>query len=296
MPGHAAAAIAAYPELSCTGEQITTDIKGGVNRAIFCASNPKIIPFITDVLDEVLQLFPSKFIHIGGDEVPKEPWKQCDRCQAFITAQGLKDEDELQSDFISEIDKYLDSRGRRLIGWDEILEGGLAEGATVMSWRGVKGGIAAAKARHDVVMSPGTHCYLDHPQADPKTQPRSFPWGYLPIKRVYAYEPIPEELSRDEGKHVLGVQGNVWTEYMPNFRQVQYMAYPRAAALAEVAWSSNEDRNWDEFEKRLTRVHFARLHALGINFCRDALDAPRELPYKPTPASQPSTQPATQPR
>ena len=173
MPGHSSAALAAHPELSCSGQPFSTDIKAGVHPSVFCASNPAVDQFITGVLDEVLELFPSRYIHIGGDEVPKDPWKACPRCQAYMKERGLKDEHELQSDFIRRADRYLTQRGRRLVGWDEILEGGLAEGATVMSWRGVKGGIAAAQAGHDVVMSPGTHCYLDHYQGDPAKQPKA---------------------------------------------------------------------------------------------------------------------------
>ncbi len=272
MPGHSVAALAAYPELSCSGKPFSTDITAGVHDGVLCASNPRVDQFITDVLDETLALFPSTVIHVGGDEVPKGPWKQCERCQAYMKQKNLKDENELQSDFIRRADRYLTSRGRRLIGWDEILEGGLAEGATVMSWRGVDGGIAAAKAGHDVVMSPGSHCYLDHYQGDPETQPKAI-GGYTPLVRVYAYEPVPPELTEAEAKHVLGAQANLWAEYFPNYRHVQYMAWPRACALAEVTWSAKEARDYDDFTKRLRR-HYERLDAMDVNYYKGAIDDP----------------------
>jgi len=234
------------------------------------------------VLGEVLELFPSRFIHVGGDEVPKDPWKACPKCQAYIKARGLKDEHELQSDFIRRADRFLTARGRRLIGWDEILEGGLAEGAAVMSWRGIDGGIAAARAGHDAVMSPGSHCYFDHYQGDPKAHPRAW-GGYTPLRKVYAYEPVPDALSAAEARHILGAQGNLWSEWMPNYRQVEFMAFPRACALAEVVWSPKELRDWNDFRARLD-AHVERLDALGVNRCPDAADAPMEKPADNKPA------------
>lgn len=268
MPGHSTAALAAYPELSCSGGPFTTELNAGVHPGVFCASNPAVDAFIRDVLDEVLELFPGRFIHVGGDEVPKDPWKKCPRCQAYIKERGLKDEHELQSDFIRRADRYLAGRGRRLVGWDEILEGGLAEGATVMSWRGTDGGVAAARAGHDVVMSPNAYWYLDHYQAPKETQPKAI-GGFSPLEKVYSFDPIVPELSAAEAKHVLGGQGNIWTEYMPNYRHVEYMAYPRACAIAEALWTPKDGRDFADFSARL-RQHLARLDAMGTNYFKGA--------------------------
>ncbi|HEY7089390.1 MAG TPA: beta-N-acetylhexosaminidase [Tepidisphaeraceae bacterium] len=274
MPGHSSAALVAYPQLACVGNtKFTTDLPGGIFPGIYCASNPEADQFVQDVLSEVIELFPGKYIHIGGDEVMKEPWHNCTRCQAYMKQHNIKDEHALQSDFTKRVDKFITSKGRRMVGWDEILEGGLAEGATVMSWRGTAGGIAAAKAGHDVVMSPTSHCYFDQYQADPSTQPKAI-GGYDPLIKVYAFEPVPAELSADEAKHVLGAQANLWAEYFPNFRQVQYMAYPRACALAEVVWSPKDKRDWNDFASRLRDAHLARLDAMGVNYCKAAIDAP----------------------
>ncbi|HVL38526.1 MAG TPA: beta-N-acetylhexosaminidase [Fimbriimonadaceae bacterium] len=265
MPGHALAALAAYPELSCTGGPFEVGTKWGIYEDIFCTGNEDTFKFVETVLSEVLEIFPGKFIHIGGDEAPKARWKACPRCQARIKAEGLKDEHELQSYFIKRVDKFLTAKGRRLIGWDEILEGGLAPGAAVMSWRGEAGGIAAAKAGHDVVMAPNSHTYLDYYQSrDTAKEPVAI-GGFTDLRRVYLYEPVPYALSPEEGRHVLGSQGQLWTEYIPTPSHVEYMAYPRLSALAEVVWSSPLQRSYEEFLPRI-QVHLQRLKALGVNF------------------------------
>ncbi|MTE26857.1 beta-N-acetylhexosaminidase [Winogradskyella ouciana] len=263
MPGHAQAAIAAYPELGCTGEQIEVATKWGVFEDIYCP-NEKTFTFLEDVLDEVLELFPSTYIHIGGDEAPKTRWKNCEHCQALIKTEGLKDEHELQSYFITKMEKYLNSKGRQIIGWDEILEGGLAPNATVMFWRGTSGAVEAAKAGHNVVMTPTSHCYFDYYQSESEDEPLSI-GGFLPLEKVYGFNPIPEELTEEESKYVLGAQGNVWTEYMPTEDQVEYMAFPRLLAMSEVVWLKPENKNYEDFVSRLETFH-KRLDALGINY------------------------------
>jgi len=268
MPGHALAALAAYPELSCTGGPFEVWTQWGVIDDIYCAGNEKVFLFLEDVLTEVMNIFPSAYIHIGGDEAPKNRWDACPLCQKRIHDEHLKDSHELQSYFITRIEKFLNSHGRQIIGWDEILEGGLAPGATVMSWRGIEGGIAAAKMGHDVIMTPGTPCYFDHYQANPAGEPFAI-GGYNPLKNVYNYEPVPEELNASEGKHILGSQGNLWTEYIPTSAQAEYMAFPRAIALAEVNWSPRDSRNWDDFSDRLNQ-HFDRLTFLNLNFSKSS--------------------------
>ena len=250
MPGHAQAAIAAYPELGCVAEPLEVSCDWGVHKNVFNPGKEETFAFLETVLGEALELFPSEFIHIGGDECPKDQWKTNALCQERIRAEGLKDEDELQSWFIRRIERFLNSRGRRLIGWDEILEGGLAPNATVMSWRGEEGGVAAARAGHDVVMTPNKHVYFDYYQGGPQAEPLAI-GGMLPLEKVYEYEPVPKELTEAEAAHVLGAQGNLWTEYMPTFRHVEYMTLPRAAALAEVAWSPRESRDLAGFKARL---------------------------------------------
>ena len=266
MPGHALAALAAYPELGCTGGPYEVATKWGVFKEVMCAGKEGTFEFLQNVMDEVLALFPSKFIHIGGDECPKESWKECPDCQQRIKELDLKDEHELQSWFITRMEKYLNAKGRDIIGWDEILEGGLAPNAAVMSWRGETGGIAAAKERHKVVMSPGTHCYLDHFQGPKETQPLAI-GGFTPLEKIYSYEPVPAELSAEEAKYIMGAQGNVWTEFMPNPAHVEYMVYPRAAALAEVVWSPKESRDYKNFKERMEKM-VLRYYSYGINFCR----------------------------
>ncbi len=266
MPGHSKAALAAYPELSCTGGPFEVATTWGVHKDIYCAGKEKTFEFLEGVLDEVINLFPGKYIHIGGDEAPKDRWKHCPDCQLRIKTDGLKDEAELQSYFVKRIEKYLISKGRKLIGWDEILEGGLAPEATVMSWRGTKGGIAAAKQNHDVIMTPTGFCYFDYYQGDPKNEPVAI-GGYLPVTKVYSYDPVPSELNKEEAKHVLGAQGNVWTEYLEKPENVEYMALPRMAALSEVVWTNQLRKDKDNFLKRL-QTEFERYDELGINYSK----------------------------
>ncbi len=263
MPGHAQAAIAAYPYLGCTGEAIEVATKWGVFEDIFCTKE-ETFTFLENVLDEVLELFPSEFIHIGGDEAPKTNWKTCAVCQKRIKDLGLKDEHELQNYFITRIEKYLNSKGRNIIGWDEILEGGLAPNATVMSWRGIKGAVEAAKQHHNVIMTPNSHCYFDYYQSDQDDEPLAI-GGFLPLEKVYGFNPIPDELMVEESHYILGAQGNVWTEYMTDEKQVEYMVFPRMLAMSEVAWSKPELKNYENFITRLENFHL-RLDALDINY------------------------------
>ncbi|MBK8557150.1 MAG: family 20 glycosylhydrolase [Lewinellaceae bacterium] len=270
MPGHSLAALTAYPELGCTGGPYETATLWGVFDDVFCAGNEQTFTFIDNVLKEVCALFPGQYIHIGGDECPKTRWHNCPKCQARMKTEGLKDEHELQSYFIGRVEKILDKYDKKLIGWDEILEGGLAPSATVMSWRGTDGGIAAAQAGHDAIMTPGSHCYFDHYQSDPATEPTAI-GGYTTVEKVYGYEPIPAVLKPAEAKHILGAQGNVWTEYMETPDYVEYMAFPRAIALAEVVWSPRASRDWDYFAYRL-KTDFKRLDAMGVNYGRGFFD------------------------
>jgi len=263
MAGHAQAAIASYPFLSCTKDPtIKVATKWGVFPDVFCPRD-STFKFLEDVLTEIMDIFPGKFIHIGGDECPKDRWKTCPDCQALIKKEGLKDENELQSYFIKRIERFVNSKGRQIIGWDEILDGGLAPNATVMSWRGVRGGIAAAKNGNDVIMTPSAQCYFDHYQSNPVTEPVTI-GGYLPLEMVYRYEPVPTELNADEAKHILGAQANLWTEYMPESDNVEYMAFPRVSALSEMLWSTRENRNWDLFRNRMN-VQMERYKLLNIN-------------------------------
>ncbi|RPH35717.1 beta-N-acetylglucosaminidase, partial [bacterium] len=235
MPGHATAALAGYPELSCTGGPFTVRTGGyWPITDIFCAGNDSTFEFLQNVLSEVVSLFPGEYIHIGGDEANKTNWKKCPKCQARIAHEHLKNEEELQSYFVQRIEKFLNAKGKRLIGWDEILEGGLAPNAAVMSWRGIDGGIAAARQNHDVVMTPTSNCYFDYYQGT-SGEPEGI-GGYLPLENVYTYEPVPEVLNDTEAKHVLGVQANLWTEYIPHGKHAEYMLLPRLSALAEIAW------------------------------------------------------------
>lgn len=267
MPGHTSEVFAAYPSLSCSGKKAY--VRPGSywpNEDIFCAGNDSVFVFLEDVLDEVMELFPGPYIHIGGDEADKTSWKKCPKCQKRMKDEHLKNEDELQSWFIKRIENYLVAHGKKLIGWDEILEGGLAPEATVMSWRGISGGIESARQGHDAVMSPGTHCYFDHYQADPDFEPEAI-GGFTTLKKVYSYEPIPEELTADEAKHILGAQGNVWTEFIPTPEHAEYMAVPRMTALAEVVWSPASKRNWEDFRERLN-TQFQRFDYMGVNYSR----------------------------
>ena len=274
LPGHSQAAIAAYPELGCTGEQVEVATLWGVFEEVYCPKE-ETFAFLEDVFDEVLDLFPSKYIHIGGDEAPKTHWKHCDQCQALIEKEGLKDEHELQSYFISRIEKYLNSKGRQIIGWDEILEGGLAPNATVMSWRGFDGAIEAAKQQHNVILTPGSHCYFDHYQSENKDEPLAI-GGFLPLEKVYSLNPIPDALTEEEAKYVLGAQGNVWTEYMPNSKKVEYMVFPRILALSEVVWTNPKQKNYENFVSRVEYFH-RRLNALDINYANHLYEIEGEL-------------------
>lgn len=275
MPGHSQAAIAAYPELGCLGEQAEVATEWGVFEHIYCTKD-ETFDFLEDVLNEVMALFPSKYIHIGGDEAPKSRWKACKVCQQRIKDEGLKDEHELQSYFISRIEKYLNSKGRQIIGWDEILEGGLAPNATVMSWRGIDGAIEAAKQHHNVILTPNSHCYFDHYQSENKDEPLAI-GGFLPLEKVYSFNPVPDELSKRESKYVLGAQGNVWTEYMLNSKHVEYMVFPRILALSEVDWSTLKNKDYSNFEKRVKHF-FKRLDALNINYAKHINTENKEKP------------------
>ena len=263
MPGHAGGALAAYPELSCTGGPFEVSTTWGVHEDIFCPSE-QTFTFLENVLTEVMQIFPSEYIHVGGDEVPKTRWKASPIAQELIHREGLKNEEELQSYFIKRIERFLRTHGRRLIGWDEILEGGIAPEATVMSWRGIQGGIAAAQAGHDVIMTPTDYAYLDYYQGDPTSEPRAI-GGFLPLDSAYAWEPMPNVLTAEQGAHILGAQGNLWSEHVPTTTQAEYMLFPRMLAMSEVFWSPKELRNWDAFLARVP-AQLARLDALGVNY------------------------------
>jgi len=273
MPGHALAALASYPQYSCTGGPFEVGKAWGVFDDVFCAGNDSTFYFLQDILDEVIKLFPGEYIHIGGDECPKTRWKTCAKCQQRMRTEGLKDEHELQSYFIQRIEKYLNSKGKKIIGWDEILEGGLAPNAAVMSWRGNEGGIEAAKQKHNVVMSPGKPCYFDHYQhADKEKEPLAI-GGLNTLEMVYRFSPAPDGLTAEEKKYIMGAQGNVWTEYMNSFSQVQYMAVPRMPALAEALWSPAGKRDYSNFKKRLRR-HSTMLDQKRVNYCRHFLNEP----------------------
>jgi len=259
MPGHSMAALTVYPELSCTGGpfEIFPFFKGlGICQDILCAGNNKTFKFLEDVLSEIVELFPSKFIHIGGDEAPKQRWRRCPKCQARMRKENLKNERELQSYFIKRVEKFLNRKGKRLIGWDEILEGGLAPHAVVMSWRGTRGGIIAVKAGHDAIMSPKTHCYFD------------YNYRRISTIRAYKYEPIPRKLSREQAKHILGAQANFWSHIDRTENRVAKQIFPRLLSIAEVTWSPKEHHNKTNFTNRL-RMHGPRLKKLGVKFYRD---------------------------
>ena len=258
MPGHSEEVLAVLPNLACSGKPYT--------QGEFCIGNDSTFTFMEDVLTEVMQIFPSSYIHIGGDEVDKRAWKECPKCQGRITQEHLKDEHELQSYAIRRMDKFLTSKGRKLLGWDEILEGGLSPGATVMSWRGEAGGIAAAKLGQDVIMTPGGYCYFDAYQANPTTQPEAI-GGFLPISKVYSYDPVPAELTATEASHIKGVQANVWTEYIPTTEHLEYLIFPRMLALSEVGWSNKNGKDWTGFQGRLQQQYLL-LQRKYINYYR----------------------------
>jgi hexosaminidase len=270
LPGHAQAAIASYPFLSCKlGSSVKVATSWGIFPDVYCPRDTTF-KFLEDVLTEIMDIFPGKYIHIGGDECPKDQWKASTECQAFIKNLNLKDENGLQSYFVHRIEQFLNSKGRKIIGWDEILDGGLDPNATVMSWRGTQGGITAAKAGNDVIMTPGDYCYFDKYQADPISEPTTI-GGYLPLSKVYQFEPVPPELSDEEAKHVLGAQANMWSEYLPDSKSVEYMVFPRLSAMADVLWSCKSNKNWDFFRKRLS-TEFKRYAQLDIHASKAFFD------------------------
>ncbi|MEQ7800362.1 family 20 glycosylhydrolase [Pedobacter sp. ASV1-7] len=266
MPGHSVAALSVFPALSCTGGPFDIPGQWKVEKEVYCAGNEQTFKFLEDVLTEVAALFPSNIIHIGGDECPKDRWKVCPKCQERIKKEGLKDEHELQSYFIRRMEKFLATKNKKIIGWDEILEGGLAPNAMVMSWRGTQGGIAAAKLKHEVVMSPNTYMYFDYYQGEHHMEPYAY-GNLLPIQKVYGYEPVPSELNNAEKKYIKGVQANVWTEYIHSPESVEYMLFPRLAAVAEVGWTSNALKNWTDFSRRLEH-EFIKYKAADINYAK----------------------------
>ena len=267
MPGHATAALAAYPQLGCTGGPFTMPMTGGVFNGIYCPANEETFRFLEDVLAEVVQLFPGQYVHVGGDEVPKDTWRNDPGCRALMEREHLKTQEELQSWFIRRIEKMVNQRGRTLVGWSEILQGGLAPNAVVMDWIG--GGRLAAGAGHDVVMTPMEFCYFNRYQSANTAAESLAMGGYLPLDKVYAFEPIPAQLAPEFQRHILGAQGNLWTEHIPNLRQAEYMIFPRLSALAEVTWSARDARNRDDFYRRLGSDE-KRLDCLGVNYCRTA--------------------------
>jgi hexosaminidase len=244
MPAHSEEVLAVYPQLSCSGTSYT--------NSVFCIGNEDTYQFLENALTEVIALFPSKYIHIGGDEADKTAWKTCPKCQARMKTEHLTDVDELQSYLIHRIEKFLNSKGRKLLGWDEMLQGGLAPNAAVMSWRGEDGGISAVKSNHEAIMAPGEYCYFDHYQADPATQPEAI-GGYLPLEKVYSYNPVPSSLSTSEAKLILGIEACLWTEYIPTPEHAEYMTYPRLLALSEVGWSSPQQKFWQDFKQRVNK-------------------------------------------
>lgn len=270
MPGHSVAALSAYPEISCTGGPFEVAKKWGIFEDVYCAGKEQTFRFLEDVLSEVIQLFPYEYIHIGGDECPKARWKECPDCQQRIKDEALENEAELQSYFVKRIEKFLRQKNRRIIGWDEILEGGLAPEATVMSWRGMKGGVEASRQGHDVIMTPNSHCYFDYYQANPDSEPLAI-GGYLPLDTVYAFEPVPEDLTEKEARHILGAQGNVWTEYIKTPEHAEYMVMPRMLALSEVVWSPKKSRDWEHFIQRV-KLHTVRLEKSDVNYSKSAVE------------------------
>lgn len=269
MPGHSLTALSSYPEFSCTGGPFEVAREWGVFEDIFCPKE-KTFKFLENVLSEVAELFPGRYIHIGGDEAPKDRWQKCTHCQELIKKEGLKDEAELQSHFIKRIEKFINSKGKTIIGWDEILEGGLAPNAVVMSWRGTEGGIEAAKQNHNVIMTPGEYCYFDHYQGDPRNELIAI-GGYTTVEKVYSFEPTPKELTVEHQKFIIGAQANVWTEYIIEPEKVEYMVFPRICALSEVLWTPPERKNFIDFKDRL-KEHFGILDLLKINYSKAIYD------------------------
>ena len=274
MPGHMLGALAAYPDLGCTGGPYEVCTIWGVLDDILCAGNPKTMQFCKDVLDEIMQIFPSELIHIGGDEAPRLRWKNCSKCQQLIQSRGLKGdgkysaEAKLQGYFTEEIEKFVNSKGRRIIGWDEVLEGDVTTSTTIMSWRGMEGGIYASERGHDVIMAPTSHCYFDYYQADFKTGGEPFLiGGFLPIEKTYSLEPLPANLSIEAQKHILGVQANLWTEYIAFPSLAEYQVLPRMGALSECQWMQPEKKDFQDFKQRA--IHLAQIYQLyGWTFAK----------------------------
>lgn len=266
MPGHTLSSLAVFPELSCTGGPFTISGQWRIEKNVYCAGNEHTFQFLEDVLTEVAELFPSELIHIGGDECPKDRWQACSKCQERIKREGLKDEDELQSYFIKRIEKFLLTKGKNIIGWDEILEGGLAPNAMVMSWRGIEGGIEAARQGHDIVMSPTSHMYFDYYQGERHMEPYAN-GAILPIHRVYSFDPIPKQLNEKEAQHVKGVQANLWTVFSHSVDRAEYMTFPRIAAVAEVGWTASDLMDWKDFSRRIEN-DFTNYERLGVNYAR----------------------------
>jgi hexosaminidase len=282
MPGHSQAVLAAYPQFGCKDTTYQVSTNWGVHKDVFCP-NESTFTFLEDVLTEVMDIFPSKFIHIGGDEVPKDRWKKSAYAQELIQKHNLKDEHGLQSYFIQRMEKFVNAKGRAIIGWDEILEGGLAPNATVMSWRGEQGGIAAAKEKHNVIMTPNTYLYLDYYQtkAGRKGEPLAI-GGFLPLEKVYSFNPVPAALTAEEAKYILGAQANVWTEYIATPEQAYHMTFPRACALAEVAWTPAEQKDYGDFIRRLNQnvQHLEKRQVKYARYFQDA-EAPKASKTQP---------------
>ncbi|WP_417442914.1 family 20 glycosylhydrolase [Joostella sp.] len=269
MPAHVMSAIASYPELACFDQKIMVP-SGGVwpITDIYCAGKESTFTFIENVLDEVITLFPSQYIHVGGDEATKTNWEKCPHCQKRMKEEGLKDVEELQSYFMKRIEKYVSGKGRKMIGWDEILQGGIAEGAAVMSWRGTKGGVKASSQGHDVVMTPVSHCYFDYYQGPPGEEPLAW-GGYTPLSQVYEFSPVTEEMTSAQKQHILGGQANLFSEYIPTTDQSEYMIFPRLTALSEVLWTPKKDQSWEDFSERVQYL-FNRLEVMNINYAESA--------------------------
>lgn len=269
MPGHSEEVLAVYPQLSCSGMPYT--------QGEFCIGNIETFEFLKGVLEEVMDVFPSPYIHIGGDEVDRSHWKGCEKCQALMKEKSFDSENQLQSYAVNQIEEYLTSRGRKLIGWDEILEGELSQNAVVMSWRGEEGGVKAANMGHNVIMTPAAYLYFDSYQSDPRYQPEAI-GGYLPIEKVYSYNPISEKIEKEKSKHIMGAQANLWTEYISTPQHVEYMMFPRVLALAELSWTKQELRSWDDFKKRL-ESHYRLLQDFGVNYYRPSYNVQTEVVY-----------------
>jgi len=298
LPGHSLAAVASYPHLGCTGKSVEVGTRWGVYDDVYCAGKESTFQFIQDVLDEVIPLFPSKYIHIGGDEVVKTNWLKCPMCQKRIKDEHLKNEHELQSYFIQRVEKYLNSKGRQIIGWDEILEGGLAPNATVMSWRGIVGGIEAAKAKHNVIMTPGKPCYFDHGYSKSKEEPINI-GGKNNLDSVFSYNPNPFDINDSAYKFVLGAQGNVWTEYIADWNKLEYMVYPRMQALSEALWIANDLKVKERFYERLgtdlewmdkQNIQYRIPEPIGY---QDSFRVDEKIEYQLTPVSKSHTVTAT---